>query len=154
MKNIIEAFRKEARLPYVIGILQITFLCLYFLSDTLDVYTESVMARLDGAFWWIAFFVLCVSTVALIIVPIVLIVKAYRFDRALSKKKRDEREISNEYIIANAGYKVAIFGLLVIVFLGADTNMFIDPYEVVLLVLLLMILGVRMYKRIQFEREV
>lgn len=104
--------------------------------------------------WGIAFLGLILIALFLLLFPIVLIVKAYKFDKKLSKKQRDERELYNDYVVANIGYKIAIFGLVAIVLFGADTSWTVmDPYEIVILVLLAVILGVRMYKRYSIEKE-
>jgi divalent metal cation (Fe/Co/Zn/Cd) transporter len=141
MKKIIEAFKKEERLPYVaVGIVilaAIGMLLEQFVPDISGDEIPSVEQIGIAAIFGI-------STTVLLVVAILAPFRAIKHDRALRAMKKDEREILHDSIVATIGYKVAVYGLVIYAFIITD---------VVMVALLVLILVMRLAKRIKLERE-
>lgn len=153
MKALIEGFKREARLPYAIVLTQFIGAAIYFLVIKFGDSAASALAIIEGTgVWWLWLlgsfaFLLIISLVSLL-----LIVRAIKFDRALSRIIRDEREMHNDYIVANTGYTISVYGLILMIFFTNESITYFG-YEIILTILLTTILSARMYKRFIIEKE-
>ncbi len=143
MKEIIEALKKEPRLPIVAAVLiSIAAITKPFL-DSLVVYhtsTETFSFPLGvGAVVFVGVLYLIV-----IILSLRLLFQSLRSKRAPELGQKDERELLHEYMISDKAYRILVYGVVLYL---------VWVYSIFLPILLLLVMLMRLRMRVKLERE-
>lgn len=145
MRKIIEAYKKEEQLPYLVLIFLIVQACMIMLSLVGIGYggVGVILIALTNDFSITFGYLVSLVTNALILGLIVWATMiAIKHDRALRKSKKDERELLHDQMVAMKGYKISIIGIVIFLILTADP---------LIIFLLLAILTARFVQRIKLE---
>ncbi len=145
MKKIIELYKKEERLPYVIVLVVALGAVAMSLLDPIIAKMESTSKEITSFTDLAPDIGIGLASALLLVFCIIAIMRAVKHDRVYRTIKKDEREVLHDYLVTNAGYRVAIFGLCGYIFFVGD---------VFLLVILIAVLVIRLQKRAQVESEI
>lgn len=147
MKKLIEVFNKEEQVPYLLLAFLIIQACMIMLSffgigyGGVGVFYVAFSNGLSGQ----TDFILSLIINGLILgLTIFAIITAIKHDRSLSRKKKDERELLHDQIVAVSGYRVSIVGIVLYLILFADP---------LIILLLLAILTARFFTRIKLAAD-
>lgn len=143
MKEIVEALKKEPRLPIVATVLlAIAAITQTFLDSLIVYHTSTETFTFPLGIGTVAFVGLLYLIV--IILSIRLLLQSLRSKRAPELDKKDERELLHEYMISDKSYRILVYGVVLYL---------VWVYSIALPILLLLVMLMRLRMRIKLGRE-
>lgn len=147
MKKIKDAFSNEAQVPYIILAFLLIQVCMIILS-LFDIGYGGLgvfyLAFLDGFSIHANYIFPLIINGLIIGLTVYALIRAMKHDQALSKKKKDEREMLHDQIVAVSGYKISIIGIVLYMILTGDP---------LIILLLIAILTTRFFQRIKLSND-
>jgi protein-S-isoprenylcysteine O-methyltransferase Ste14 len=144
MKDLFQGLKKEQRLPIAVAIVAMltTILNIVLLPQVVYVTSDDSLHFTYGI-WPTVVFMLFYLTV--FVVSLIAIIKAFRFDVRKKSEKKDERELLHEYIVAEKGYTVLMYGIALYL-------IWVDSFVLPALLALVIILRLRTRKLLNQEK--